>query len=208
MFRVKKHFCTSCTELKLRYILIRPVHTERKRTRKRKRSKNYRKRSKKIFQTTKKNFAFAFVFAWYERTLSHQAKVKAKAKNIKEPAKEINEKFSNRKEKFRFCFRFRFSFCSVWMGPYKNGHWRQPNRFHVFMSLDSPPPPFTCRLDSLVLTLIKYRLSKLIKGFVCFISDYCWHVAGSWNNVTFSRFCMAGRLDLFWEQNPISEEWG
>ena len=60
---------------------------------------------------------------------------------LKRKISKINEKISNGKEKFRFCFRFRFSFCSVWMGPYKNGHLRQPNRFHVFMCLDSPLPP-------------------------------------------------------------------
>ena len=50
-------------------IVLRPVHIEQKRTRKRKRSKNNRKRSKKKIQTLKKFFTYAFTFARCEQTL-------------------------------------------------------------------------------------------------------------------------------------------
>ena len=42
--------------------MLRPVHTERKRTRKRKRTKNNRKSLKKKIHTSKEVFAFAFAF--------------------------------------------------------------------------------------------------------------------------------------------------
>ena len=49
---------------------LRSSHAKRKQTRKRKRSKNSRKRSKKKIQTSKKNFAPAFAFAWFEWALT------------------------------------------------------------------------------------------------------------------------------------------
>ena len=61
-------FIFFCFEL----INFRLIHTEKKRTRKRKISKNKRKESKKKLQTSKKNFAVAFAFARCEWAFTPQ----------------------------------------------------------------------------------------------------------------------------------------